>query len=147
VVILFVTDVTANKSAEQHAMRAFIEGEDKERERVAKELHDSLGQILTAASMNLKSAQKELKEVDFKRKEQLNKGIQFVQQAMDDTRVIAQNLMPKTISDFGLISSLELLIKSYKETLPFSIDLHHNLQDIRLERVVELNVYRIIQEA
>ncbi|TNE71662.1 PAS domain S-box protein [bacterium] len=147
VVILFVSDITANKSAEQHAMRAFIEGEDKERERVAKELHDSLGQILTAASMNLKSAQKELKEVEFRRKEQLNKGIQFVQQAMDDTRIIAQNLMPKTISDFGLISSLELLIKSYKETLPFSIDLHHNLQDIRLERVVELNVYRIIQEA
>lgn len=146
-IILFLMDITSTKESEQRAMRAFIEGEDKERERMAKELHDSLGQVLTAASMNLKSAQKELKDADFKRKEQFIKGVQFVHQAIDETRTIAQNLMPKTISDFGLISSLDLLIGSYKETLPFSIDLHHNLKDIRLSRVVELNVYRIIQEA
>lgn len=60
-------------------------------------------------------------------------------QAIDETRTIAQNLMPKTKSDFGLILSLDLLIGSYKETLPFSIDLHHNLKDIRLNRVIELD--------
>lgn len=146
-VILFINDITDAKKAEQKAIRAFIEGEDRERERMAKELHDSLGQVLTAASMNLKSAQKELNEIDFKRKEQFGKGVAFIQQAIEETRTIAQNLMPKTIADFGLISSLELLIASYKDTLPFNIDLVHNLPQNRLDRVLELNVYRIIQEA
>lgn len=146
-VILFLNDITDAKRAEQKAIRAFIEGEDKERERMAKELHDSLGQVLTAASMNLKSAQKELNEIDFKRKEQFGKGVTFIQQAIEETRTIAQNLMPKTIADFGLISSLDLLIASYKDTLPFRIDLVHNLDQNRLDRILELNVYRIIQEA
>jgi len=146
-ILLFMFDTTELKQAEQRTIMAFVEGEDKERERVAKELHDSLGQVLTAASMNMKSAQKELSEISFKRKEQFNKGLIFIQQAIDDTRSIAQNLMPKSISDYGLVSSINQLILSYKETLNFTISLSEHIGAIRFDKSIELNIYRIIQEA
>lgn len=145
--LLFIFDITELKQAEQKTIQAFIEGEDKERERVAKELHDSLGQVLSAASMNLKSAQKELQEVSFRKKEQFQKGVTFIQQAMEETRNIAQNLMPKSMNDYGLVSSVNQLILSYKDTLPFEIDFSENLGAKRLPKLMEINVYRIIQEA
>src|SRR5690625_5978880 len=53
--LVIALDITEQREAEEKAISAIIEGEERERQRIAEELHDGLGQYLSACNMNLKS--------------------------------------------------------------------------------------------
>lgn len=142
------TDLTAAKNAEKIVIQSLIEGADTERIRVAKEIHDSLGQNLTAVSLNLNSIETPPQIMGEKNAERFANGLRFLKIAIEESRNIAHNLMPKAIEDFGLVLSLHSLFSQIEKTSDLKIDFYQNMGgEMRLDKQVELNLYRITQEA
>lgn len=146
-VLAAINDVTSLREAEMKVLQSLIEGEDNERRRVAKELHDSLGQSLTAASLNFDSVGNNLALLDPARAENFKTGMTFLNLAIEESRNIAHNLMPKAIEDFGLVLSLKSLFNYIEKTSGIDITFYENLAGYRLNQQTELNLYRITQEA
>lgn len=146
-VLSALNDLTSLRETEKKVMQSLIEGEDNERRRVAKELHDSLGQSLTAASLNFDSVIKTISLLDHTKSEKFKTGMTFLNQAIEETRNIAKNLMPQAIEDFGLIPSLKSLFAIVEKTTGITITFIQNLENYRLNIQTEMNIYRITQEA
>jgi len=141
------SDITALKDAEKRVLKSIIEGEDNERKRVSIEIHDSLGQNLTAASLNFDSLKQSIQNLKKKDVNKFSTGLEFLKSAIEESRNIAHNLMPKAIDDFGLIPSLYSLFNHIEKTTGVNVKFYENLGDGRLNRQIELNLYRITQEA
>ncbi|MFC2107214.1 PAS domain S-box protein [Bacteroidota bacterium] len=144
--IIVSKDITFLKKAEKEILRSLIVGEDNERKRLAFDLHDGLGQILTASSLSFNSLKKDFNKLSEKSKKQYNSGLAFINKAMEETRNISHNLMPKSIGHFGLISAITSLFKSIQKTTTVKISISENIGDHRLDEHVEMNMYRITQE-
>lgn len=144
--IIVSKDITLIKKAEVEIIRSLITGEDKERQRVATDLHDSLGQILTASSLNFNSLKQDIKSLSAKNQKEYQLGLTFLNDAIVEARNIAYNLMPKSLEQFGLINSVTTLINSVKKSVDFNISLSENIGEKRLDKHLEINMYRITQE-
>ncbi|MEX0811060.1 MAG: PAS domain S-box protein [Chitinophagales bacterium] len=145
-IVIMYEDISDQKESEKEILSSFIRGEDKERHRIAKEIHDGLAQYLTAANLNLNSIKADT-HLESKKMARFELGLKFLQQAIDESRSIAQNLMPKAIEDFGLILSIESLINNISKSLPIELNFYHNSKKISLDAQGEMNLYRITQEA
>ncbi|NIT58182.1 MAG: PAS domain S-box protein [Aliifodinibius sp.] len=144
--LVLINDVTEQKRLQEKVIQSVIEGEDRERKRIAHELHDGLGQHLVAASMNLQSAKADIEKLSDKRQKQFETGISLLKNALSETRSIAHNLMPKAISDYGLIAALENLINDFDKSTDIDFEFTHNYNQLKLTDQAEINIYRIFQE-
>jgi PAS domain S-box-containing protein len=143
-----INDLTAIKRAEKLVIQSLIEGADTERTRVAKEIHDSLGQSLTAANLNLNAIRHQVVKAGKNAAEKLDLGLNFLKIAIEESRNIAHNLMPKAIEDFGIVLSLKSLFNQIEKSTGLKIDFYENLKNhMRFDLNIELNLYRITQEA
>lgn len=143
-----IRNITAKKQEEQLLMNAIIKTEESERSRIAKELHDSLGQHLTTSKLNLEYLKDVVGGLDAVYQQKYKVGMSFLQAATIETRNISHNLMPKSISDFGLILSIESLLEGMsKEITRVDFKFYTNLHGQRLNENIEVIFYRIIQEA
>jgi len=145
--IVLVNDVTEKKKAREQIISSVIEGEDRERKRIARELHDGIGQYLTAANMNLEAIKKDITELSEKRKNQFSKGLGLVKESINEIRNISQNLMPKAIEDYGLVKAIEALVENYENSTDIKYSFNNNLEEELLGEQEKLNIYRIVQEA
>ncbi len=122
--------------------KAVLEAEEKERVRIARELHDSLGQMLSAAKMNM-SAMDSFNEEDAKL---MGNAKKLVDDSVKEVRAISHNLMPSTLMDKGIVTALNELANKINDTGLMHIDLVVNDADTRLDSSVEIAIYRIVQE-
>lgn len=146
-VLAAINDISALKEAEKRVIQSVVEGENNERKRISKELHDSLGQSLTAASLNFSAVKNDISNLEPQRVEKFQLGLDFLNSAIEESRNIAHNLMPKAIDDFGLVPSLNSLFNQIDKFSGINIKFYENLEGRRLPRQVEFNLYRITQEA
>lgn len=144
--IVVSKDITLRKKAEEEAMKSYITGEDNERKRIAYDLHDGLGQILTAAGFNFSSINEEIQLLSKEKQKEYNLGVDFLNKAINELRVIAHNLMPKIIENFGLITAVRSLIESTRKNYEVKIKFSENLGNKRFNPQMEINLYRITQE-
>ncbi len=144
--LVLINDVTEQKRLQEKIIQSVIEGEDRERKRIAHELHDGLGQYLVAASMNLQSAKTDIEKLSEKRQNQFETGMSLLKNALSETRSIAHNLMPKAISDYGLIAALKNLINDFDKSTDIDFQFTHNYNQLKLNNQAEINIYRIFQE-
>lgn len=140
-------DITDQRKAEKRAISAIIEGEERERQRIAKELHDGLGQYLSASNMNLKSVYEDLEEIPESLDSMFESGLGFLNYAISEIRNISQNLMPKAIQDYGLQLAAESLINHLGNAHKIDVYFYSNLNGVELPNKVQINLYRILQEA
>ncbi|MCC5940390.1 MAG: PAS domain S-box protein [Balneolaceae bacterium] len=145
--LVIAHDITEQRKAEERTISAIIEGEERERQRIAKELHDGLGQYLSAASMNLKSVFEELPEMSTRLLSAYGSGLEFLNHAISETRNISQNLMPKAIQDYGLELAIESLISHLKSNNEIVFYFYKNLGVAEIPDKIQINLYRIFQEA
>lgn len=123
--------------------KAMLDGEEQERERVARDLHDGLGGMLAGVKMGLSGWANNNTEI--MHDGDLNRIIRQLDSSVGELRRIARNMMPETLLKFGLEVALKDLCAFYNrddlyiEFQPFSID-----RDMAL--AVQLNIYRIVQE-
>ena len=146
-VLAAFSDITALKESEKRVLQSIIEGEDNERKRVSKDIHDSLGQNLTAASLNFDALKQSITQLEEKEIMKFSTGLGFLKSAIEESRNIAHNLMPKAIEDFGLIPTLQSLLNQIEQSTGINVKFYENLGEARVNRQIELNLYRITQEA
>ena len=146
-IVGIIKDITADKLAQEQQIATILETEDKERQRLAKELHDGLGQILTSISLNLVAIKKNMEGLDEKNQKRLLTALNSINQAIADTRNISHNLMPGSVEDFGYVSAVENMVGAIDGASEVKVNFYHNLQNRRLESAMEMGLYRITQEA
>lgn len=127
-------------------MLSLFEGEERERKRISKDLHDNLGQKLTAAKLSIGSVLMD-EALDSKYIEVLSDSKEIIEESMQDIREMSQNLFPSVLSDFGLESAIEKIIERINKTgkTKCKLSVEGNIKD--LDHVIELNLFRICQEA
>lgn len=123
---------------------AIIQGQEDERRRVAMELHDGVGQILTALQMqvNYLKMQEHLQSPE----NELRQTAQLVDSAKQEVRRISYNLMPSVLNDFGLADAVQNLCSVMSQNTQIEIDAEIDLSSKRFAPQVEIGVFRIAQE-
>ncbi|HBQ60810.1 MAG TPA: hypothetical protein DD671_14630, partial [Balneolaceae bacterium] len=132
--LILVNDITKQKEAEAMVLSSLVEGENKERARIARELHDGLGQYLAAANMNFDAVQNDLQKLDERRQKQFKKGLTLLKHAVTETAQISRNLLPRVVHDYGLALAIEALIDNYSSNTDIEITYYHNIDGVKLPR-------------
>ncbi len=124
------------------------EVQEAERKQLARELHDEMGQALTAISINLAAIQKELPaECAAKVKERLTEASWLAEQTLEQIRELSLNLRPPILDDLGLVPTLRWYLKRYANRVDIKTEFKANGLEDRLAPEVETTLYRVIQEA
>ena len=126
-------------------LAAMIEGQETERTRIAKDLHDGLGGLLSTVKAHFNVIQEKIQELE--KINVYNKTNNFIDQAVEEVRRISHNLMPGALRLGGLNSAVEEIAESLKSAHKYRVDLEINGLDERLEENIEVFIYRVIQEA
>jgi len=126
------------------SMHAMIEGQEAERERVAKDLHDSLGGLLSTVKLQFDSLENKLDGVSkFKNYQNANR---LLDTACQEVRDIARNMQPSSLLNLGLVAAVRDLINRIDDPDQRTIDFQHYGLENKLENTVALTVYRLVQE-
>ncbi|MES2381596.1 MAG: sensor histidine kinase [Bacteroidota bacterium] len=123
--------------------KAIIEAEEKERVRIARELHDGIGQQLSAAKMNLSAFEATMPE---DKKETFHYLMELVDDAVKEVRSISHNMIPNALLRSGLTSAVREFVNKLTISGDLKIDLHIVGIDTRLDNSIETVLYRVIQE-
>lgn len=137
--------IIAEKLAHQRELtQATIDGQEKERLEMGRELHDNIGQQLTTVKLFLDLAKT---TADEKTAGMLNMALRNVSGVIDEVRSISRSLVPPTLKDLGLIESVNDLIDSMRAVQPLTIELDDlHFDESQLPGNKQLALYRIIQE-
>lgn len=126
---------------------SIIEAQENERRRISRELHDGLGQLLSAAKLNFGM-------IDFMQNTNKEKAAEVIKQvdsiiskAIVETRRIAHDLRPTTLDDFGLIPALRILCQEFSKITGIKVKFQVSPTLDRIDPKVEIAIYRIIQES
>lgn len=142
-------DITVVKKAQDQLRRLsarIMESQEKERAAIARELHDELGQVLTALRIDSVWLLERLKEADSKAAERALMMCNLIDKTIDDVRGIAIRLRPGVLDDLGLVDALEWYTGDFeRRTETTCVFEHINVPDIN--DTVATAAYRITQEA
>jgi len=134
--------VDLSRRIQRDSLRRVIEGQELERRRLARELHDETGQALTSVLLGLKAVE---------RAEDVPTALaelrELVVATLQDVRRLAVELRPKALDDFGLSVALERLVQTFREATGISVEFQSQLGEKRLPSEVETTLYRIVQES
>ena len=127
------------------ALRRVVAGQELERQRLARELHDETGQALTSILLGLKNLEEAKSDDDVRRS--VLELRELVVSTLHDVRRLAVELRPKALDDFGLVPALERLAETFAEQTNIDVHVEAALGDSRLPGEAETALYRIVQEA
>lgn len=137
--------VDLSRRVARDALRRVVAGQELERRRLARELHDETGQALTSILLGLRAVE-ESEGTDEMRRAASDLR-ELVVATLQDVRRLAVQLRPKALDDFGLGPALERLAQTFAEATEMRVDVEARLGDERLPPEVETTLYRIVQEA
>jgi signal transduction histidine kinase len=123
-----------------------IETQEKERHRIAKDLHDEIGSKLNVVFLSLYRLKKQTKAIP-SALDTIAEMTDLINKTIGTTRQISHDLLPPTLSDFGLSAAIQELSESYNKTETVEIIFNKNDEPTRIEnQLTELNLFRVIQE-
>ncbi len=140
-----VSDITSLKESEKMSKIAMIEGQEKERRRMAKDLHDAINPLLSAAKLNVEALQSRAKASN-KQHTNLSNIVSLLSQSMEAIKDISFNLMPSILKDFGLAFTLRDYCNKITAGGVLKVDLDIHGVETRLGEVKEIMLFRIAQE-
>lgn len=124
------------------AARSLVEGQEEERKRIAKELHDGLGVLLSSAKIHFTTVRDKSPE----NKPLIDKAAKLLEQATRDVRRISHNMMPGLLTKYGLFEAVEGLFDEIDDIEGLHAMLEIIGEPVRLKENTEIMVYRIVQE-
>lgn len=125
--------------------KAVIEAEEDERQRIARDLHDGVGQMMSAAKMNLSAFESDIKFATKEQQLSFEKIIGLVDDSCKEIRSVSHNMMPNALLKNSLASAIhDFIDKMEKKTL--QVHLYTEGLDERLDSNIETVLYRVIQE-
>jgi two-component system sensor histidine kinase DegS len=142
---LNVENVTNKINQQKVISSKIVENQENEQNRIAKEIHDGIGQMLTGLKFSLESINLDDKEKSAQKIEYLKK---LSLDIIKGVRTATFNLMPPELSDHGIVSSLAKLTQELSKLTGKEILFYNKTSfDKRLDSLVEINIYRLTQEA
>jgi len=128
---------------ELNITRAILESEEKERERMARDLHDGLGGMLAGVKINFSAWSSQ--HLEASKREDFNKILLQLDHSVQELRSVARNLMPESLLNFGLEAAVSDLCEFYtRKDLEIEFQSLNIKSDLALS--IQKNIYRIIQE-
>jgi signal transduction histidine kinase len=122
-----------------------VSGQEQERRRLSRELHDETGQALTSILLGLKAIEETQGTDQFPAA--LAELRTLVVATLQDVRRLAVELRPKALDDFGLVPTLERLTSTFEEQTGIATHLESRLPETRLPTEIETVLFRVVQEA
>ncbi len=129
--------------------RRLLYAQEDERRRIATELHDSIGQHLSAVKMNIETAMRMIHnkglqdEGDF-----LNSSVTNIRSAIDEVRSIAMDLRPSILDDLGLLVTIDWFCRRFRETYrQTTVHFEKGIEEQAIPEVLKVTIYRVVQEA
>ncbi|MCX6339664.1 MAG: PAS domain S-box protein [Candidatus Aureabacteria bacterium] len=149
---IYGRDITHRKRVEEaeqleRLSNRLLEFQEEERKRVARGLHDGIGQVLTAIKLSLGMIKKDHPEFDGAVHRELGEVVQLLDAAMDDVRRISNRLRPATLDSFGLIPCIEHEINFIASRSGIAIKFTWEDLKCKLTHQKEIALYRVTQEA
>jgi signal transduction histidine kinase len=124
-------------------LHRIVRAQEEERERVALEIHDGLGQVLTSISLFASDLEQEVGERARVRAVRMS---ELIRRAIADSRQLVWSLRPPELERLGLVPALRRLADEISAP-ELTVDLHEQIGDVRLAPESEAVVYRVVQEA
>jgi PAS domain S-box-containing protein len=144
-ILSVVRNISKRVESERQILSAIIKGEERERERFAREMHDGLGPLLSTIKLYVN----ELDSVsisDAERKDLIRHSNELIDDAVNSTRNISNNLMPTVINSYGLIKAVQAFCDKVNKTNQLKITFETEHIEERLDSDVELIFFRVISE-
>lgn len=152
-VLMFLTNITKRKVAEGllrerearlvHLSHLLLRAQEEERRRVAREMHDQLGQELIAIKMNLQTAHADSPDGE----RRLKDSTVIVEQLIEQVRDLSLELHPSVLDDVGLAAALEWLCARQSQRSGIPVEVRGERPLPRVTREAEAALFRIVQEA
>ncbi|HTG43409.1 MAG TPA: histidine kinase, partial [Verrucomicrobiae bacterium] len=143
-------DITDQKRAEEALHRlpqSILEAQEKERRRVARELHDGVNQAIASAKFRIQTAEKQILRGDPKWQETCSKSKEMLDSVLQQVRQLSHNLRPGELDDLGLVPAARTAIREFEARTGISVQLIDSGLQQRLSPALELTFYRVTQEA
>ncbi|MBW1858192.1 MAG: HAMP domain-containing protein [Deltaproteobacteria bacterium] len=142
-------DVTETKKAEQRIKslsRQIINIQEREREFISREIHDNVGQLLSALKMALSRVNRKIPDKLSTIKEQLSEISNLVNKTIKEIRALSHALHPPLIEDLGIASALEELCQDFKSYSEINITWDIKQIQESLQSITKITLYRLFQE-
>jgi two-component system, NarL family, sensor histidine kinase UhpB len=132
------------EAARREAGRAAIQAQERERRRIAQDLHDEVNQALTAVSLRLQAS---IEHAPAPLRRELNETKRLAGQAMEELLALARQLRPAVLDDHGLLPALHSQVRDFSDQtgIRASFDVHGTVARLTPEQ--QLVVYRVTQES
>jgi len=137
--------VDLSRRVARATVNRIVAGQEQERRRLSRELHDETGQALTSILLGLKAIEETQGTERFATA--LAELRELVTVTLQDVRRLAVELRPKALDDFGLVPALERLTTGFAEQTGIETHLESRLGEGRLPSETETVLYRVVQEA
>ncbi|TWI97217.1 histidine kinase/DNA gyrase B/HSP90-like ATPase [Mucilaginibacter frigoritolerans] len=133
-----------NDDKQSDLLKAVFDAQESERKRLAEDLHDSVGQVLSAIKLNLHRLDKNC--VTESSQPLLAETRKLADECIVEIRNIIQNVLPPVLTDYGLLEALEGLCVKIEQVTNVKVELKKRVDSIRFAPGIELAFYRIAQE-
>lgn len=128
---------------EKLRFKAVVDSEEKERMRIAKDLHDGLGQMLSTAKLNISSLEDNIVKDD---EYLLQNSLKIIDEAVVEVRNISHNLMPTALMNYGLKEAIAEICRRVNESKKILIEFDSEKFENNLSKETEIIIFRITQE-
>ncbi len=149
-IVVNFRDITDRRVAEEMLRQLpirIINAQETERRRVARDLHDSVNQILSSVKFRMESVEEKVHRKDDPLRIEVANAKLSLEKAMQEVRRISRNLRPSELDDLGVIPAVRSMCEEFKEVTKIDVDLKFSRLPETLSPEIEVTMYRIIQEA
>jgi PAS domain S-box-containing protein len=143
-VMCIIRDISSRKHMEREILFTTIQTEEKERGRIAQDLHDGLGPLLSSLKMYTKVLGTTTSPE--RRAETLNTTNEVIDESITLIKEISNNLSPHLLNEFGLASAIQSFCKKISITKTIDIRFDSNVFDMRFDQNLEYVLFRILKE-
>jgi len=145
-----VRDITERKRAQQALLtysRRLLEAQEAERGRIARELHDQIGQMLTALKLNLHAIQSAREAGEARLL--IEDNLKMIDEALEQVRDLSVDLRPLLLDDLGLVTALRWFVDQQAQRTGVGVEFTSDSldPDLRFSSELEIACFRIAQEA
>jgi signal transduction histidine kinase len=138
--------ITAEESL-RHLSGSLLQAQDDERRRFARELHDSVGQLLTGAVLSVSAVRRQETRLGHKSSRLLSECADSVKQSLREIRTISYLLHPPMLDETGLGDAIRWYVRGFAERSGVQVDLDISSNLDQLSRELSIAVFRIVQES
>lgn len=143
-ILSIARNVSERKETERRILSAVIQTEEKERERFSRDMHDGLGPMLSTVKLYINELRGEM---DADEKEQfISQSSEIIDEAIENTRTISNNLMPRVIHEYGLVRALNAFCEKLNKTGRINVEILDRMNGLEPDKNIELILFRVLTE-